>query len=85
MSAIFGFLIIFFVIAAIICVIAYYEDAKFRTKFPPLSGEEFLAKCDPNVRPEVALKVRKALADALGVDEESIHPSQSIMKDLGGF
>ena len=47
----------------------------------PLTDEEFIAQCD--VPPEVALGVRKVLADALGLDESTIHPDHRLIEDLG--
>ena len=50
---------------------------------PPISDEEFLELCDPEVKPEVALKVREILADFSGVEKERIYPEARIVADLG--
>ena len=55
----------------------------FKEKFPPISDEEFMARCRPETRPEVALKVRRILADALNVEYERIYPESRLMQDLG--
>lgn len=49
-----------------------------------ISDEEFLKACsvkDPNI----ALKVRKILSDCSGVPDESIHPDDRIIQDLGMY
>jgi hypothetical protein len=58
--------------------------AAFAEKFPPISDEEFLARCSPGTSREVALKVRRIMADIFGVEYERIHPSARIMDDLAG-
>lgn len=47
-----------------------------------VSDEEFLAACSVK-DPDVALRVRKVLADCLGLDEHEIHPEDRIVQDLG--
>lgn len=56
--------------------------AAFRKRFPPISDAEFLARCSPGTRPEVALKVRRLVAEELGVEYERVYPS-SRFEDLG--
>lgn len=58
------------------------QTAVRTTKFPPISDEEFLAKCDLGTNPKIALKVRRILADSLGLEYETIHPNASLVKDL---
>jgi hypothetical protein len=55
----------------------------FEERFPPISEAEFVARCPPGTGPEVALKVRRTVADALGVDYERVYPSSRLMEDLG--
>lgn len=52
-------------------------------RFPPISDAEFVARCAPGTSPEVALKVRSIVADALGVDYDRVYPSSRLMEDLG--
>ena len=71
-------------IAALLCAILdRRERLAFKERFPPISDAEFVARCRPGTRAEVALKVRATLADALGVDYERIYPSSRLMADLG--
>ena len=53
-----------------------------RESFPPISDAEFLARCSPGTRPEVALKVRRIVADTLGVEYERVHPSGRFVEDF---
>lgn len=54
-------------------------------ELPPenaISDEEFLAACsvkDPNI----ALKVRRVIAECSGVEERYIHPHHRLVADLG--
>ena len=57
--------------------------APVQVRFPPISDEEFLARCTPGTRPEVALKVRRIVADHLAVEYERIHPSMNFIEDIG--
>lgn len=88
MNAIF----IFASVLVIICVcyviwVCYVVLAKqkqeFNARFPPISDAEFVARCTPGINPEVALKVRRIVADNLGVDYERIYPSTRFVDDLG--
>ena len=58
-------------------------EEKFNRQFPPISDAEFLARCTPGTRPEVALKVRQIIADQLAVEYERIYPSTRFVDDLG--
>jgi len=55
----------------------------FEKQFPPISEDEFIARCTPGIRPNVALAVRRIVADALCVDYERIYPSSRLAADLG--
>lgn len=55
---------------------------RFQDRFPPLSDADFVARCGPDIRPEVALKVRSIVSVALGVDYERIHPEARFVEDL---
>jgi hypothetical protein len=50
--------------------------------FPPITDEEFLARCKPGTNPEIALKVRKIVANQMGVEYERVHPSTRFIGDL---
>ena len=51
--------------------------------FPPISDKEFLARCTPGTSPEVAIKVRRIVAEMLPVDYERVYPSSRFVEDLG--
>ena len=55
----------------------------FEQDFPPISDAEFLARCTPGTDPEVALKVRRIVADRLAVEYERLYPSTRFVDDLG--
>ncbi|MFT5523538.1 MAG: hypothetical protein ACI9G1_005402 [Pirellulaceae bacterium] len=42
--------------------------------YPPISDEEFLARCSPGVNPKMALRVREIVAVQLGIDYERVCP-----------
>ncbi len=52
-------------------------------KWPPISEDEFIRRCSPGVNRERALKVRRIIADQLGVDYDRIYPEQRFVEDLG--
>lgn len=54
----------------------------FKSQWPAISDEEFLAKCPPNTDAEIALKVRRIVSEQLGVAYEYIHPEQKFIDDL---
>jgi hypothetical protein len=69
-------------------LLAFLADAKrdrqdSRREFPPISDEEFLARCTPGTRPDVALKVRRIVAERLAVHYEQVYPSTRFIEDLG--
>ena len=63
--------------------LAKRKRATFAEQFPPLSDAEFMARCTPGTSPEVALRVRRIVADQLAVRYEQIHPSTRFVEDLG--
>jgi hypothetical protein len=56
----------------------------FHQQFPPISDAEFLALCKPGTSPEVALKVRRIVAEYFDVEYERVHPSTNFV-DLGVY
>ena len=69
---------------ALVCVAAAVKIRRAAGEdFFPMSDGEFLARCPPGTRPEVALKVRRIVADTLAVKYELIHPSTRFVEDLG--
>jgi hypothetical protein len=73
-------LLIAFVLSAIV---DKRKRLAFEERFPPISDAEFVARCAPGTSPEVALEVRRIVADALGVDYERVYPSSRLIADLG--
>jgi hypothetical protein len=74
----------FLVVAVLACVRAARRDRdSFNRRFPPISDAEFLARCTPGTSPRVALKVRRIVAENLGVPYERIYPSARFAEDLG--
>jgi hypothetical protein len=68
----------------LVCLIrAKRRQRAFEERFPPISDAEFLARCTPGANPDVALRVRRIVADALGVEYERIYPSSRFVDDLG--
>jgi hypothetical protein len=55
----------------------------FNRRFLPISDAEFVGRCPPGTRPEVALKVRRIVAECLGVEYERVYPSTRFFEDLG--
>jgi hypothetical protein len=56
---------------------------RFEERFPPISDAEFVARSRPGTNPKVALKVRRIVADNLGVEYDRIYPSTRFTDDLG--
>ena len=59
------------------------QSKAFEAKFPPISDDEFLARSGPGTNRDVALKVRRIVADQLGVEYERIYPETRFLDDLG--
>ena len=59
------------------------DQESFESRFPPISDEEFLARCGPGTDPEIALGVRRIVSEKLGIEYERIHPAARFMDDLG--
>jgi hypothetical protein len=58
------------------------QQREFNKRFPPISDAEFVARCTPGIKPEVALKVRRIVADNLGVNYDQIYPCTRFVDDL---
>jgi hypothetical protein len=50
--------------------------------FPPISDEEFMALCKPGTSPEVALKVRRIVANYSGIEYARVSPMMNFIEDL---
>jgi len=72
-----------FIAAAVISMMMANRNREaFEERFPPISDAEFVARCRPGTNPEVALKVRRIIADALGLEYERVHPDARLIADL---
>jgi hypothetical protein len=87
---IFVYILLPFIIATVLLIaasrcVAQAErvQAGFERRFPPISDEEFVARCGPGTNPDIALRVRRIVADTLGVEYARIYPSSSFVNDLG--
>jgi hypothetical protein len=79
--------IIVVVFGAVIFVVAAWredtaEQAEFEGRFPPITDEEFVARCEPGCDPVVAIKVRRIVSEQLNVEYARIHPSSRFIEDL---
>ena len=75
---------VFVLVLVVLAVIARRRTRQsFADRYPPISDAEFLARCRPGTDPEVALRVRRIIADRLGVDYERVYPSMSFVEDVG--
>ena len=63
--------------------LAKQTRANLEERFPPISDAEFLARCSPGVNPEVALRVRRIVAEYFAIEYERVHPSMTFVEDLG--
>lgn len=55
----------------------------FNQRFPPIEDDEFIARCSPGASRDVALRVRRIVAEQLGVEYERVYPSSRFVDDLG--
>ena len=83
-------LAIFFVLLLLIeeyCSVAPPDTWKchlfFEDKWPAISDDEFVKRCKPGTRREVALKVRRIVSEQLGIPYDHIYPEQHFVNDLG--
>ena len=60
------------------------SDARdFKERFPPISDAEFLARCPPGTKPEVALMVRRIVAEHFVIEYDRVDPSMNFIEDVG--
>ena len=69
-------------VAALTFLLECRRRARFNELFPPIDDTEFVRRCGPGIRPDVALRVRRIVSDQLGVDYDRIYPEQSFVNDL---
>ncbi len=73
-------------IAAVILVlmasVSSTMSSSFNERWPPISDDEFLARCSPGTTRETALRVRRIISEQLGVPYDQIYPEQDFVNDL---
>ncbi len=74
---------LFIIVVVAVLIVSAIGNHNFKKRFPPISDEEFLARCAPGTNPGVALKVRRIVAKHFGVEYERVYPSASFVDDLG--
>ena len=75
-------LVVFVILAVIAAQASKSCRESFNRKWPPITDDEFVAKCSPRANPQTALKVRRIISEQLGVPYERIHPDQGFVNDL---
>ena len=58
------------------------KRSNFENKWPAISDDEFLAACSPGTSRDTAIRVRRIIAEQLGVPYKRIHPDQHLVDDL---
>jgi len=59
------------------------EAERLRDACPPISDDEFLARCAPGIPRSIALGVRRLVSESLDVPSDSVYPEHRIVEDLG--
>ena len=59
------------------------ESGRFSVEYPPISDDEFMARCEPGISRDTALRVRRVISDSLDVPYESVYPEHRLVEDLG--
>ena len=81
-------MIIFVLVLVVVCILMIdglhhkRRVAKFNERFPPIDDHEFLRRCGPGAKRDVALRVRRIVSEQLGIECERIYPEQSLVDDL---
>ena len=55
---------------------------KFNQRWPPITEDEFVARCAPGTSRDTALRVRRIISEQLGVPYDQIYPEQDFVGDL---
>lgn len=85
----FGVVLLLLVFAAFALIVIFglrsdkRDFSDFETRFPPITDEQYLALFPAGTNPEVALKVRRMVADQFMVPSAQIYPSSRFYEDLG--
>ncbi len=78
---------IWIVAGVVLLVFVFYLDAKrvmanFEATWPPIDDDEFVRRCSSGTSQETALKVRRIVAEQLGIPYDQVYPEQSFVNDL---
>ncbi len=73
----------FILFAALVYAVSVQHQVNFERKFEPISDDEFMARLPTGTSREVALKVRRIVANQFNVEFERISPDTSFVNDLG--
>jgi hypothetical protein len=73
---------IFILLIAVVIVRPAQQQATF-IAIPPLTDDEFMARLPPGTNRDIALKVRRIVADQFAVEYGQITPETSFVNDLG--
>jgi hypothetical protein len=82
MTKIWVFVALFLLWIVCVTISGLRSAKKFREKYPPIDDEEFLRRCRPGVRRDVALGVRRIVATSLDIEYERVYPEQRFVEDL---
>ena len=75
-------LLVILLVLFVIAVFSMAQSKRWYEKWPAIDDEEFLARCPAGTNREVALKVRRIVAEQTGVEYEHVYPEQSFVDDL---
>lgn len=60
-----------------------WKPCGFDKAWPPISEDEFIARCSPGTNRERALAVRRIVSEQLGIPYDQVYPEQNFVSDLG--
>lgn len=61
----------------LVVVVPHFIQQRMAKIYPPITDDEFMARLPAGTSREVALKVRRIIADQLNVEYARIHPDTS--------
>ncbi|QDU98488.1 acyl carrier protein [Lignipirellula cremea] len=67
---------------AVELILVRKRERHFDACWPPITDEEFLARCSPGVSRDTALRTRRIVAEQLGIPYDQVHPDQDFVHDL---
>ena len=65
--------------AVAVFAVEWCSMADSTKNYPPISEKEFLSRCRKGVNPEIALKVRRIVADQTQIEYERIDPNMAFI------